>query len=702
MFLGAALKHAVGSDALLKEHGRVVFLLDGVNEIHSSYYGPFLMSWQRQRSRFPSLFTCRAGEEPWNRGDPKGEAMPLDSWLEVEELDDTGLEQFVEVYVREKRAEESLPHADRRRLWEAARGVHFSSEDLAIEVNDLLKRGLLEEGGIGRNPYWLRMMVQRELRTPNQGELFHAFAKALIEREVDPKRQERKRQPLWKTMVPLEVEMDALANLAWAMHSKGVVGFQGDQWWKHGEQAIEHAIPENRGVTVYDVLCEGEAATLIRWQYKERIAFTHQLLQEFFAAYALRHESKWPEVSECADDLKKWRVLFLLSGLLEHPQAAGSADSWSWLVKRLSSSLHDWPRRFALIVALLALECQDTVLLKNRAYELASSLEWPILGSELEAAHELVSIAGDRAVELFTELLDSKELGHRLKGVHLLRMARTKRGANALISELREKRRSARRRGILDAIKRIDKPTLELLVKAIEDQGWKVSSMDAGALEYWIETLEECKGWRDPEQREMYGQLLTEFLIPELCDTYCRAVGNALALMGETAFTPLIDALKDKDQVLREAVADVLEEMTHIWQASHAREWKGYVLAVDFLVDILKDDYSGVGWAAAKVLGWTGETQAVMGLIDAVDGQNQRFRMAAREALVRIGEPAVEPLIAMLRHGRWREAVGAAAMLGEIGNARAVSQLIAALEHEDRDVRIVARKALRKLGLDSK
>jgi HEAT repeat protein len=65
-------------------------------------------------------------------------------------------------------------------------------------------------------------------------------------------------------------------------------------------------------------------------------------------------------------------------------------------------------------------------------------------------------------------------------------------------------------------------------------------------------------------------------------------------------------------------------------------------------------------------------------------------RYAVTEALVKIGAPAMEPLIAALKDKDSKDSdvcQAAAEALGEIKDPRAVEPLIAALKDEDSDVR---------------
>ena len=88
----------------------------------------------------------------------------------------------------------------------------------------------------------------------------------------------------------------------------------------------------------------------------------------------------------------------------------------------------------------------------------------------------------------------------------------------------------------------------------------------------------------------------------------------------------------------------------------------------------------------------------IHGLIAALADANPAHRQHAREALVAIGRPAVEPLIRLLDDPdpqvRWQ----AVKALGAIGDAAAAPALIGALEDEESDVRWLAANGLIDLG----
>jgi HEAT repeat protein len=74
-------------------------------------------------------------------------------------------------------------------------------------------------------------------------------------------------------------------------------------------------------------------------------------------------------------------------------------------------------------------------------------------------------------------------------------------------------------------------------------------------------------------------------------------------------------------------------------------------------------------------------------LIPVLKDEYFKVREAAAESLIKIGAPAVEPLISALQYREWRMRKAATEVLGKIGDARAIDPLIAALEDEDKDVR---------------
>jgi len=177
---------------------------------------------------------------------------------------------------------------------------------------------------------------------------------------------------------------------------------------------------------------------------------------------------------------------------------------------------------------------------------------------------------------------------------------------------------------------------------------------------------------------------------------------------------PWVAKLQDPNATTRREAATALRDI-------------GDPNALKPLMVALQDDYSGVRSLAAEALGEIGKKEAVEPLINLLQDEEQNVCANAAEALGKIGSPkAGEPLVKALKEVkagyrryivdalatiRYTPAVGslidllkndptednrrrAAFALGEIGDARAVEPLIAAVRTDRTNVRIGAARAL--------
>jgi len=122
--------------------------------------------------------------------------------------------------------------------------------------------------------------------------------------------------------------------------------------------------------------------------------------------------------------------------------------------------------------------------------------------------------------------------------------------------------------------------------------------------------------------------------------------------------------------------------------------------AVEALIEGLKSSDDAVRMYAAKALGEIRDIRAVGPLIEALKIKTRwgGSEGSAAQALTDIGEPAVEPLIAVLKDSDDNVRNLAIISLGDIGDARAVEPLIHALKDSNKKVRSFAAKALKKIG----
>jgi HEAT repeat protein len=156
------------------------------------------------------------------------------------------------------------------------------------------------------------------------------------------------------------------------------------------------------------------------------------------------------------------------------------------------------------------------------------------------------------------------------------------------------------------------------------------------------------------------------------------AVTRALAELGEPAVEPLIAVAAD-DEEGDERRANAIVALRRI----------GDPRAAEALIVALRSGSDSVCGLAADALRGFADPRAVEPLIGVLRGPYARARSDAVNALAAIGEPAVEPLAAVLRDREESESarVEAAEALGRIGGRRAADALSAVADDESDVVR---------------
>ena len=101
---------------------------------------------------------------------------------------------------------------------------------------------------------------------------------------------------------------------------------------------------------------------------------------------------------------------------------------------------------------------------------------------------------------------------------------------------------------------------------------------------------------------------------------------------------------------------------------------------VEPLIAALDDNEPVFLKKAIIVLGNLADSRAVQLLIETLKDKNDDIRLTAVTALVKIGDPAVEPMILALGNGTSEARRGVADALGQLKTDRAVVPLVAALK----------------------
>jgi HEAT repeat protein len=211
--------------------------------------------------------------------------------------------------------------------------------------------------------------------------------------------------------------------------------------------------------------------------------------------------------------------------------------------------------------------------------------------------------------------------------------------------------------------------------------------------------LEEIAALKDEDWalREDAATLLGEFCDPravaplvEVLRDEDRAVRDAatgaLRNIGQAAVPALIVALQDPNGNVQEIAVAVLKDLPD-------------PRVVDPLIGCLTSRNWIVRMHAAKGLGLAGDPRAIAPLVSRLTDEVKAVRVDATDALVRIGRPALDGLLAALRHDAWVLRLHACEALGKIGAEEAVEPLCRAmLKDRDTAVRQDAAKALGGIG----
>ena len=608
------MKVSLGEKPIFGSRSHAVFLVDGTNEVQADLHGTFVEGWRAllRPTREPkrplrAILTSRIGEDP-------SPALGLETPMTVCELDDASVEEFLKVYGREKTA----VHAEQ-----------YAPEQAKLDIQQLKAKGLLEKSGIGRNPYWLKMIVESGVYTRNQGILFQRFAERLIQREILEKPEGRKRKPDWKT-VPIDVQMDALAALALAMHHQKRIGFIDELGWNTGRKAIR----EDIGDLLYspdDVLNEGEAATLLRVELKKRVEFAHQLLQEFFAAYGMRSEAKWQNALACCEDTWWWKTLIFLGGILAG--ADGSQEAYTRFGQQVLGDGSNEKRVFLAMGLLRSVENAPSTfsaaVIEKFVWSVTRRLEFytwqPKLNlteDQRDAIRGLRRAFGDEAIAVFAKLWDHPNDEAQIAAVWLL----SELGGESAIELIIKKLNSISPSIGVEPLVSMGSKAVEPIIKALE-------SDDKGAWRCAAEALGRIS------DRRALETLIAKLLDNRVGSLAAKALGQ---IRDERVVEPLISALRDGSEGVR-------------YNAVKALGMIGDPRAVDPLVAVLR----------------YGNTLVPIPTI----GQDHRVLWHAANALVSIGEPAVEPLIDILSDEDEQACCRAAYALREIGDPRAAEQL---------------------------
>ena len=333
----------------LLENGRVALLFDALDEALGERRDLVLaeidrLLCSRHYDQTPVVISARTREDPGNR---------LDGLLlyTIQDLSDEKIAVFIRVYRRE-----------------------------VVQVADVLARlqraGVLQPGGLGRNPFWLQLMVGSGVFEEKKGRLLIQSVGEMLQREW-------KKKPAttgWARPLARETQhyetRQALMWLAYQMSVNSVVSLPYDQ-------VLHELLPDwlqtRKGagdLRPIDITGLGrDAQLLICWP--GLIRFRHQLIQEALTAQLLAEDESLQNdvVAQCGEESSWWEILIMLGHLVENPGALAykllkggqSAQRLILAVGILQNSDKPMPAARAFLVGLIGRSLKQGVSADHRA-----------------------------------------------------------------------------------------------------------------------------------------------------------------------------------------------------------------------------------------------------------------------------------------------------------------------------------------------
>ncbi|BCU12688.1 HEAT repeat domain-containing protein [Microcystis aeruginosa] len=647
---------------LLENHNfRPLLLFDGINELPSEAARQNLKNFRQQYAEISMIFTTR---------DLGSDDLDIEKKLEMLPLTEPQMRDFVKTYLPEK------------------------GEEMLKQLGNRLKE-------LGETPLLLSMLCSvfddNQNKIPaNLGLVFQIFTGIYDKKLKADVTTYQESRDWWRELLQV---------LAWKMtQGESKTEIQVAISRTEAEEELSKFI-KNKGFPEYyskQWLKDLLKYHLIHLEGNDKIAFRHQLIQEYYTAEELK--KKLPHLRDeqlqwdYLNYLKWTEPMALLLGLLDNETQAKRVVKLGLeidlkLGARLAGEVNfkfqkqtvglvlglDVPKRFK--VELLGLTKSNEVV--NELLKALKDSDWGVRSSAAEA---LAEIGSETAIPGLLKALEDSDWPVRRRAALALGKIGSETAIPGLLKALEDSNVFVRS-DAAEALGNIGSETaIAELLKALEHSNKDVRSHAAASL----------------------GEIGSETAIPELLkalehsdDDVRGKAAVALGKIGtETAIAGLLKALEDSDNDVRRNAAFAFNDVRR--NAVEALGKIGSETAIAGLLKALEhsDDY--VRGDAAFALGKIGSETAIAGLLKALEHSDGYLRGKAAEALGKIGsETAIPGLLKALEHSDWYVRWNAAEALGNIGSETAIPGLLKALEDSNEDVRSNAAEALGKIGSET-
>ena len=679
-FSGHGLRLDMAEVAQLLGQGRLLVLLDGLNELPDDFRTKAANFRDRYRKTTPMIVSTRDLAV--------GGTLGIDKTLKMLPLTGPQMQEFVRGYLGEE-GEPLLRQIKGDRLRK------FAETPLLL---------------------WMlcRVFAQSGSVPSNLGLAFREFTQ-LYDQQIQADAPAESREQ-WPRL---------LRHLAFAlMHDeKSVVEFRLSMPREEAEALLTDCLTEEgradaRGCAerwLKDLLDYHLLQLVNLVNLEEYVEFHHQLIQEYYAAEHLLRllpklsprdlqqaylnylkwteplkllselicdESKVVEITRLAlkTDLKLGAMLagavrpeFQVKTVQQVTKLSFSSESTVYLLGLTKSEL-------AVRGIIQALEHQE-ISVRRRATEALGKMQSKAATGGLlkalddqdssvrkRAAEALGQMRSEAALDKLLKALDGKDSSIRRRAVTVLGQMQSETAIDGLLKALDDQDSSVRWRAVAVLGQMRSEAAIDSLIKALDDQDSSVRWIAAATL------------------GQMHSEAAIDSLLKALDDQDCSIRWRAAEALGQmqsdAATDGLFKALDDQDSYVRRRAAEALGQM----QAE---------VNVGGLLKALDDQDSYVRWRAVTVLGQMRSKAAIDGLLKALEHQDYSIRERAAEALRKIqAEVNIDGLLKALddqdSYIRWR----AIAALGQIQSKAAIDRLLRALDDQDSFVRWRAIAAL--------
>ena len=569
---------------------------------------------RRPFEHVPVVITSRTREDPGGRL----AGLPV---FEIQDLSNEAVEVFIRAYKQPQHTEG--------------------------EIKERLERhGLLEPGGLGRNPFWLRLIVESGAFEGNKGQILNDAVGELLAREWDAKPAAERS---WKRVFPKDEQLAetqrGLAWLGYRMSVENQVVLNEDQAlgklgeWLAGRVGVEELRPQ-------DVLGLGRDAQILVYE-PGPVQFRHRLLQEFMTARALVVEEGLLTadlLEQSVRDTGWWETLIMLVGIADSTMRETLVQQ---ILKTASRQPGSWLEDHGLALAagcVLVCEVKEEIaqaVLKRYIDKIEREGLRPAIR---ETAVVLCRVTGETGLEIWTRLLQKRDWSTARLVTEILAQVATPSAARRLIEHGLMPWNEAVQRESLDALIRLGEPAVSPLIEAL---GWRRGSLGESP---WLRF----------------------------------SPVDALAGIGEPAVGPVVHTLKQTIQALENSKDEEKSQRIRMRQIQErVTEALGRIgePALTSLLTMLADENRALRVSATVALGEVGGKAAVGSLIEALNDEDKEVRAEAANALGKIRDKrAVAPLVALLSDNYYKCAEKAAWALGEIGDEQAVEPLTEGLK----------------------